>query len=91
MPNDAVLAIVAALVAFGVAWILTRTSDTSQPGWAVRVYLRLFRTTGVSKLRDAAAARSKFPRREAFLATWFLIFFALFGIGLFVWPGAANP
>ena len=91
MPNDAKLAIVAALVAFGASWILTRTSDTSQPGWAVRVYLQLFRTARVSKLPNAAEARSKFPRREAFLATWFLIFFALFGVGLFVWPGAANP
>jgi hypothetical protein len=91
MPNDAVLAVVAALVAFGVAWILTRTPDTAQPGWAVRIYLQLLRTAGISKLSEAAAARSKFPRREAFLATWFLIFFALFAIGLFVWPGAANP
>ena len=91
MPDDAVLAIVAALVAFGVAWSLTRTSNTSQPGWAVRVYLQLFRGAGIPKLREAAAARAKFPRREAFLATWFLIFFALFGIGILVWPAARNP
>ena len=91
MPADAKVAVFAAVLAVFPAWLMTRSLDPSQPGWAVRIYLNLFRTSGVPPLSQTASVRTRFPIREAFLATWFLVFFALFGIGLFIWPGAANP
>lgn len=41
-------------------------------------------------LSQVAARRTRYPVREAFLVTWFLTFLALFGLGLFVWPGIAG-
>ena len=89
MPADARVALVAAVIALIPAWLMTRGSDPSRPGWAVRLYLGLLRGSDVPPLSAAASRRSRFPVREAFLATWFLLFFLLFGIGLFIWPEAA--
>jgi hypothetical protein len=91
VPADAKVALIAAVLALVPALLMRRSLDPSQPGWAVRVYLSLFRTSEVPTLRDAASRRSRFPVREAFLATWFLLFFVLFGIGLFILPEAAHP
>jgi hypothetical protein len=91
MPADAQLAIIAALIGGATAWLLTRSSDSARPGWAVRFYLFLFRVSDIPKLRAVALGRSQFPRREAFLATWFLIFFAAFSVGQFLWPAAQHP
>jgi hypothetical protein len=90
MPADAQLAIIAALIGGATAWLLTLRSDPAHPGWAVRFYLFLFRASDIPKLRGVASGRSQFPRREAFLATWFLIFFAIFLFGLFLWPPAQH-
>ena len=91
MPADAKVALIAAVLALVPALLMIRSLDPSQPGWAVRVYLSRFRTSVVPTLRDAAPRRNRFPVREAFLATWFLLFFVFFGIGLFIWPEAAHP
>jgi len=87
--SELAIATVAALAGFLVAWWATRSSDETTPGPAVRLYASLFRATGVKKLRDAAESRKHFPRREAFLATWFLTFFVIFGFGVMVWPTVA--
>jgi hypothetical protein len=84
--SELAIATVAALGGLLVAWSATRSYDETTPGPAVRVYASLFRSTRVKKLRDAAESRKRFPRREAFLATWFLAFFVLFGFGVMVWP-----
>jgi len=89
VPADAKVALIAAALALIPAWFMTRGSDPSRPGWAVRLYLGLFRSADVPPLSTTASRRSQFPVREAFLATWFLLFFLLFGIGLFIWPEAA--
>ena len=91
LPADGVLAVAAALPAGISAWLLTRTSSPDRPALAVRVYLLIFRTSDVPKLQDYARSRSQFPRREAFLATWFVLFFCLFLIGLWLWPAARRP
>ena len=91
MPPDAILALIAAVGAVIPARLMTRTLDPARPGWAVRVYLTLFRASEVKRLRDVPATRTSYPVREAFLATWFLLFFLIFGIGLLVWPEAARP
>jgi hypothetical protein len=80
----------AALGGLLIAWAATRSYDDSTPGPAVRLYSSLFRSTGVAKLRDAADSRKRFPKREAFLATWFLTFFAIFVFGVTVWPCEAQ-
>ena len=90
MPTDAKVAIFAAVVALIPAWLSTRSLGPTQPGWAVRVYLGLFRSTEIPPVQDAASRRSRFPVREAFLATWFLSFFAIFGFGIFIWPGVGR-
>ncbi len=84
--SEIAIAAVAAVGGVLVAWLATRGHDESRPGPAVRVYATLFRSSGVGKLRAAANSGSSFPRREAFLATWFLTFVALLGFGVFVWP-----
>jgi hypothetical protein len=90
MPSGAVteiaIATVAALGGLLVAWWVTRSYDDTRPRPAVRLYASLFRSTGVAKLRDAANSRERFLKREAFLASWFLAFFLIFGFGVFVWP-----
>ena len=91
MPPDAKLALVAAVIALIPAWVATRNSDPTRPGWAVRVYLTLFSMSELRRVRDVSATRTRYPVREAFLATWFLLFFVLFGMGLFLWPEAAHP
>lgn len=91
MPPDGKLALIAAVVALIPAWLMTRSTDTSKPGWAVRVYLTLFAVSELKGARDISAKRTRYPSREAFLATWFLLFFAFFGIGLLIWPQAARP
>ena len=91
MPADAVLAILAGLIAAPAAWASTRMLEPSRPGWAVRLYLRLFRSSDIPALENAAKTRDKFPRREAFLATFFLLFFGLFLLGLLLWPAARGP
>jgi len=89
MPSGAAsefaIATVTALGGLLVAWWMTRSHDETMPGPAVRLYASLFRSTGVAKLRDAADSRKHFPKREAFLASWFLAFFVIFGFGIFVW------
>ena len=90
MPTDGKVALFAAVLALLPAWLMTRSLDPSQPGWAVRVYLGLFRAADVPGVSAAASRRSRFPVREAFLATWFLVFFAIFGFGIFIWPGAPT-
>ena len=90
MPPDAKVAIFAAVVALLPAWLSTRSLDPAQPGWAVRVYLELFRSTNFPRIQNAASRRNRFPVREAFLATWFLSFFAIFGFGIFIWPGVGR-
>ena len=90
MPPDARLALVAVVIAFVPAWVATRSSDPTRPGWAVRVYLTLFSMSELRRIRDVSATRTRYPVREAFLATWFLSFFAIFGFGLFVWPGVGG-
>ena len=77
---------VAAIGGLLVAWQATRSHDDSRPAPAVRVYAALFRSTGIGKLRSTVESRARHPRREAFLATWFLTFFAIFMFGVFVWP-----
>ena len=84
--SELAIASVAALGGLLVAWAATRSYDDSTPGPAVRLYASLFRSTGVAKLRDAADSRKRFPKREAFLASWFLAFFAIFVFGVMVWP-----
>jgi len=91
VPPDGILALIAAVVAVIPAWLMTRSLDPTRPGWAVRVYLALFRTSEIKPLRDVSATRTRYPVREAFLATWFLLFFLIFGVGLFIWPEAAHP
>jgi hypothetical protein len=83
--SEIAIATVAALGGVLVAWLATRGHDESRPGPAVRIYAALFRSTGVEKLRVAADTKTH-PRREAFLAIWFLTFFAIFGFGVFIWP-----
>jgi len=90
VPADAKVALLAAVIALIPAWLATRRFDPAQPGWAVRVYLALFSQVGLQRERDASATPPRYPVRESFLATWFLSFFILFGIGLFVWPEAAS-
>jgi hypothetical protein len=87
--SELAIATVAALGGLIVAWWATRSHDEETPGPAVRFYASLFRSMGVKRLRDAAEFRKRFPRREAFLATWFLTFFVLFGFGVMVWPTVA--
>jgi hypothetical protein len=84
--NELAIATVAALGGLLIAWWATRSYDDTTPGPAVRLYASLFRSTGVAKLRDATDSRQRFPKREAFLASWFLTFFLIFGFGVFVWP-----
>lgn len=91
MRPDAQLAIFAAVVALIPAWAWTRNLDPMRPGWAVRVCLALFSMYESQHLSQVAARRTRYPVREAFLVTWFLTFLALFGFGLFVWPGIAGP
>jgi len=91
MPPDGMLALIAALAAVIPAWLMTRSLDSTRPGWGVRVYLALFQVSEFKHLRDVPATRTRYPVREAFLATWFLLFFLIFGIGLFLWPEAAHP
>ncbi len=91
MPADARLALLAAVVAVVPAWLATRSLDPAQPGWAVRVYLALFSLAELRRQRDTSVKPARYPVREAFLATWFLLFFIIFGVGLFVWPEAARP
>ena len=78
---DLVLAASAAVIAAPIAWFSVRSNPENQPGWAVRIYSALFRASGVPEGRGRPAARPAYPRREAFLATWFLIFFVLFMVG----------
>jgi hypothetical protein len=89
--SELAIATVAALGGLLVAWWATRSYDDTTPGPAVRLYASLFRSTGVAKLRDAAESRNRFPKREAFLASWFLTFFVIFGFGVMVWPKVAAP
>jgi hypothetical protein len=89
--SDAIWAIIAAGIAAIVAGVLTRGPDPAEPGWAVRIYMLLFRASNIPQLRDVPSKRTRFPRREAFLATWFLLFFAIFFVGLFLWPEARRP
>jgi len=90
VPADGKVALIAAVMALIPAWLMIRRLDPTQPGWAVRVYLGLFRTADVPRISAAASRRRQFPVREAFLATWFLVFFALFGFGIFIWPGVST-
>jgi len=90
VPPDGKVALIAAVVALVPAWFSTRSPDPTQPGWAVRVYLQLFRSSDIPFLTGAAVRRKRFPVREAFLATWFLSFFVIFGFGVFVWPGVGR-
>jgi hypothetical protein len=78
VPADLALAASAAVVAALIAWLLVRSSSEDRPGWAVRIYAGLFRTSQVPGLEASVRGRRRFPRREAFLATWFIIFFVLF-------------
>jgi hypothetical protein len=89
--SELAIATVAALGGLLVAWWATRSYDDTTPGPAVRFYATLFRLTGVAKLRDAADARNRFPKREAFLTSWFLTFFVIFGFGVMVWPKVSAP
>jgi len=89
--SELAIATVAALGGLLVAWWATRSHDDSTPGPAVRLYASLFRSTGVAKLRDAADSKKRFPKREAFLASWFLTFFVIFAFGVMVWPTVAAP
>ena len=91
MPVDGTIALVAAVAALVPAWLMTRSLDPTQPGWAVRVYLSLFSMSELKRLRDVSGTRTRYPVREAFLATRFLLFFVIFGFGIFIWPGAARP
>jgi hypothetical protein len=84
--SEIAISAIAALGGLLVAWLATRSHDQSLPGPAVRIYAALFRSTGVQKLRVATDTRTRFPRREAFLATWFLAFFVIFAFGVFIWP-----
>jgi hypothetical protein len=90
VPPDGELALIAAAAALLPAWLMTRSLDSNRPGWAVRGYLGLFSMSELKRVRDASARRARYPVREAFLATWFLLFFIIFGIGLFLWPEAAG-
>ena len=82
--SEIAIAAIAAIGGLLVAWVSTRSHDESKPGPAVRVYGALFLSTGVEKLRVAADTQRRFPKREAFLATWFLTFFVIFGFGIFI-------
>jgi hypothetical protein len=90
VPPDGKVALIAAAAALLPAWLMTRSLDSTRPGWAVRVYLSLMSMSELKRAGDASAQRTRYPVREAFLATWFLLFFLIFGIGLFVWPEAAG-
>ena len=91
MPPDGKLALIAAVCAAVPAWLMTRSLDPTRPGWAVRVYLTLFSMSELKRVRDTSANRMRYPVREAFLATWCVLFFFIFGMGLLVWPEAAHP
>jgi cytochrome bd-type quinol oxidase subunit 2 len=80
----------AALVGLLVAWWVTRDRDDTQPGPAVRIYAALFKVAGAGVVRTSLDKREQYPRREAFLASWFLVFFSLFLIGVFIWPTASS-
>jgi hypothetical protein len=84
--SELAIATLAALGGLLVAWWATRSHDDATSGPAVRLYGVLFHSTGVAKLRDVTDSRKRFPKREAFLATWFLAFFLIFGFGVLVWP-----
>jgi hypothetical protein len=68
VPADGYLAVIAAIVALVPASLGTRSPESDRPGWAIRVYLSLFRSSGLKPLGDVAAARTRYPVREAFLA-----------------------
>jgi hypothetical protein len=84
--SELAIATVAALGGLPVAWWVTRSHDDTSHGPAVRLYAALFRSTGVAKLREAADSQKRFPKREAFFASWFLTFFVIFCFGVLVWP-----
>jgi hypothetical protein len=86
LQSEIAIAAVAGLCGLLVAWLATRSQNEVRPGPAVRIYAALFRATGIAKLREAADARTRFPKRESFLATWFLTFFVIFFFGVFIWP-----
>jgi hypothetical protein len=89
LPQDVAVLVTAAVVALPIAWLLVRDAEPDRPSWAVRAYQSLFRAA-----RFLKQANATYPRREAFLATWFLCFFALFMAGVTLWgewlPGSGH-
>jgi hypothetical protein len=86
VPRDAIAAAGAALVAFIVAWLRTRRTNPSEPNLAVRIYGTLLRSAGIGTENEGQSEPRRYSRREAFLATWFLVFFVLFMLAVFVIP-----
>jgi hypothetical protein len=84
VPIDGWIFLVSAGVAALIASIGIRNVAEDRPGWAVRVYLGLFSAARSSMAQPSTGKRVSFPRREAFLATWFLVFFVLFLMGNFI-------
>jgi hypothetical protein len=78
----ACLAVAAALVSIPVAWRLTKNHDSTKPNWAVRLIATFGRYPRFGRFRDYLGNRRDFPRREAFLATFILIFDAIFVGGI---------
>jgi hypothetical protein len=84
VPIDGWIFLASAGVAAFVAGIGIRNVSEDRPGWAVRTYLAIFSAAGSSGGQSRREEHRSFPRREAFLATWFLVFFALFLTGNFI-------
>jgi hypothetical protein len=85
VPSDLKSLVFASLLATVVASLsATLGGSSGRPSLAVRFYLSLMRAAPWDSVRRASEDRSQFPRREAFLAIWFLVFFAAFLFGVSV-------
>ena len=72
-------------LALGIAWLTSPRKASNIPAWPTRLYLTVIERSRTPLLsKNYRAGRTVYSRREQFLTTFFIWFFALLLLGMFV-------
>ena len=82
IPAEVLATVASAALALVVASLAHLSFDKSKPNWAVRVWLLLIKANPPLNSRRYVESRQAFGRREQFLATFGICFFAFVAVSL---------
>ncbi len=74
----------AAAIATVVAWLSVRSARLNTPSWSVRFWMFVVDFPFFGRLALYRRGRRTFPRREAFVAAWFVTFCMAMLIGVWI-------